>query len=58
MTMQFWTAVSPKKIYNYLILLEAVEIAVALLTKRKSAGVDNIPAELVQAGGETIIDHS
>ena len=26
------------------------------LKKRKSAGVDNIPAELVQAGGEAIID--
>ena len=38
------------------ILLENVEIAVAALRKRKSAGVDNIPAELVQAGGETLID--
>ena len=26
------------------------------LKKRKSAGVDNIPAELVQAGGEVMID--
>ena len=26
------------------------------LTKEKSAGVDNIPAELVQAGGKTLID--
>ena len=33
-----------------------VEIAVASLKKGKSAGVDNIPAELVQAGGETMID--
>ena len=30
---------------------EDVEIAVASLKKGKSAGVDNIPAELVQAGG-------
>ena len=39
-----------------LILRERVEIAVASLKKGKSAGVDNIPAELVQAGGETMID--
>ena len=35
---------------------DMVEIAVASLKKGKSAGVDNIPAELVQAGGETMID--
>ena len=35
---------------------EEVEIAVASLQKGKSAGVDNIPAELVQADGETMID--
>ena len=39
-----------------LILREEVEIAVASLKRGKSAGVDNIPAELVQAGGETMID--
>ena len=38
------------------ILHEEVEIAVASLKKGKSAGVDNIPAELVRAGGETMID--
>ena len=38
------------------ILREEVEIAVASLKKGKSAGVVNIPAELVQAGGETMID--
>ena len=38
------------------ILREEVETAVASLKKGKSAGVDNIPAELVQAGGETMID--
>ena len=38
------------------ILRKTVEIAVASLKKGKSAGVDNIPAELVQAGRETMID--
>ena len=38
------------------ILREDVEIAVAALKKGKSAGVDNIPAELVQAGGESMLD--
>ena len=38
------------------ILREEVEIAVAALKKEKSAGVDNRPAEVVQAGGESIID--
>ena len=51
-TTLYWTAASPrKKICN-----QEVEIAVASLEKGKSAGVDNIPAELVQAGGETMID--
>ena len=39
-----------------LILHEEVVIAVASLKKGKSAGVDNIPVELVEAGGETILD--
>ena len=34
------------------ILRREVEAAVQSLKKGKSAGVDNIPAELVQAGGE------
>ena len=38
------------------ILRDEVDIAVASLKKGKSAGVDNIPAELVQACGETMID--
>ena len=38
------------------ILRDEVENAVASLKKWKSAGVDSFPAELVQAGGETIID--
>ena len=36
------------------ILREEVEAAVKALKMGKSAGVDNIPAELVQAGGETM----
>ena len=38
------------------ILREDVEAAVKMLMMKKSAGIDNIPAELVQAGGETLID--
>ena len=37
------------------ILRKKVEAAVQSLKKGKSAGVDNIPAELVQAGGENVI---
>ena len=37
------------------ILRKEVEVAVQSLEKRKSAGVDNIPAELVLAGGEDVI---
>ena len=36
-------------------LRKEVEAAVQLLKKGKSAGVDNIPAELIQAGGEDVI---
>ena len=38
------------------ILREEVESAVKALKMGKSAGVDNIPAELVQAGGEAMLD--
>ena len=38
------------------ILREELEEAVKALKMGKSAGVDNIPAELVQAGGEAMID--
>ena len=38
------------------ILREEVEAAVKSLKPGKSVGVDNIPAELLQAGGETMID--
>ena len=37
------------------ILRREVEAAIQSLKKRKSAGVDSIPAELVQAGGEDVI---
>ena len=37
------------------ILRREVEAAVQSLKKGKSAGVDNIPAELAQAGGEDVI---
>ena len=40
---------------NFPILREEVEAAVKLLKKGKSAGADNVPAELVQAGGEAMI---
>ena len=39
---------------NHPILRKEVEVAVQSLKKEKSAGVDNIPAELVQAGGEDV----
>ena len=41
---------------NYPILREEVEAAATLLKPGKSAGVDSIPAELLQADGETMID--
>ena len=56
MTMLYWTAASPSEKHLLPIIREEVEIAVASLKKGKSAGVDNIPAELVQAGGETMTD--
>ena len=37
------------------ILRKEAEAAVQSLKKGKSAGIDNIPAELVQAGGEDVI---
>ena len=55
-TMLYWTAASPPEEDLQPILHEEVEIAVASLKKGKSAGVDNIPVKLVQAGGETMID--
>ena len=41
---------------SYPILWEEVEAAVNSLKKGNSSGVDNIPLELVQAGGEVMID--
>ena len=40
---------------GHLILREEVEAAVKLLRKGKSAGVDNIPAELLWQGGEAMV---
>ena len=40
---------------DHSILRKEVEAAVQSLKKGKSAGVDNIPAELVQSGGEDVI---
>ena len=37
------------------ILRKEVAVEVQLLKKEKSAGVDNISAQLVQAGGEEVI---
>ena len=55
-TMQYWTAVSPPEEDLQPILREEVEIAVASMKKGKSAGVDNIQAELVKVDGETMVD--
>ena len=55
-TTQYWTAVSPPDEDLQPIIREEAEIAVASLKKGKFAGVDNIPTELGQAGGETMID--
>ena len=41
---------------NHPILREEVEAAVKLLKKGESAGVDNIPAELLQQGGEAVVN--
>ena len=41
---------------SYPILWDKVEAAVKSLKKGKSSGVDNIPSELVQAGGEAMTD--
>ena len=38
-----------------LILRGGIEAAVQSLKRGKTAGVDNIPAELIQAGGEDVI---
>ena len=40
---------------DYHFLRKEVEAAIQSLEKGKSAGIDNIPAELVQAGGEDVI---
>ena len=47
---------SPVNNDSYPILREEVEAAVKSRKKDKSAGMDNIPSELIQAGGEAMID--
>ena len=50
-----WTQLSPDTEDDHPILRREVEAAVQKLKKGKSAGVDNIRAELVKAGGEDVI---
>ena len=52
---QYWTCPLTDTEDDYPILRIEVETAVQSLKKGKSAGVENIPAELVQAGGEDVI---
>lgn len=47
--MQFWTVNLPTEVDLQPILLQGVEIVVAVLKKEMSVGVDNVTAELVQA---------
>ena len=47
---------SPTNNDSYPILWEEVEATVKSVKKCKSAGMDNIPSELAQAGGEAMID--
>ena len=49
-------SICPKIPEHHPILREELEEAVKALKMGKSAGVDNVPAELVQAGGEAMID--
>ena len=55
-TTQYWTSASPTEENQQPILRGESEIAVASLQKGKPAGVDNMPAELVQGGGESMTD--
>ena len=48
-------AMSCRLVGSEMCIRDRVEAAVQSLKKGKSAGVDNIPAELVQAGGEDVI---
>ena len=52
---QYWIVPNQKQRMNHPIRRKEVEAAVQALKKGKSAGVDNIPAERVQAGGEDVI---
>ena len=50
-TLHFWIAISPQDEDIRQFRREKVEIAIEASQKEKSAGVDNISAEFVQAGG-------
>ena len=52
---QYWTAPRHTQEDDHPTLRKKVEARVQSLKKEKSDGVDNIPAELVQAGGEDVI---
>ena len=52
---QYWTVPRHKQRDDHPILHKEVEAAIQSMKKRKSAGVDNIPAELVRAGEEDVI---
>ena len=41
---------------DFPVLREEVEAAVKSLKRGKAAGIDNIPSELIKAGGEAMID--
>ena len=56
MTIQFSTAVNTQREDLQPFLREEDEVAVAELKKGKTARPDNIPEELVQAGGQTMVD--
>ena len=52
---QYWTVPRQTQRRHHPILRKEVEAAVQSLKKAKSAGVNNIPAELVQSDGEDVI---
>ena len=62
-TVRLSVLISPRNLYNSLksikekpIFREEFEIAVAAMKRGNSAGIDNIAAELAQAGGQTKVD--
>ena len=55
-TTQHWTAASPRKKICNRSSVRKLRLQAASLKNGKSAGVDNIPAELDHAGEETMTD--